>query len=439
MDVSQANIVKNDKKTIKAWAIFDWANSSYSLVISTAIFPVYYTTMAPDSIALFGNYIASDSLFAFSVSFAYIILAFASPLLSGIADYSGKRKFFLRLFTLIGSVACMSMFFFKGADQIWIGTVAFILATIGFAGGLVFYDSYIPLIATEDQYDKLSAKGFSYGYVGSVILLVMILTLVIKPDFYGITDPNLPPRIGFLMVGLWWLGFAQYTLFNLPKDSKKPFKSSMIAKGYTEIISVIKEALQMRNLKLFLLSLFLYYAGVQTVIYVATIFGKQELGMETNELIIIVLLIQLIGICGAHLFAWLSGKIGNKWALLIQIAIWALICIAAYFVHTKNAFYYLAASVGMVVGGIQALSRASYSKLLKKEEDDVTSFFSLYDVLYKLSIVVGTFLYGLVYQLTHDMRYSVLVLAILFILGFIVMSFVRFDQGKGENIVIQKS
>lgn len=429
-----AEIIKNDKKTIKAWAIFDWANSSYSLVISTAIFPVYYTTMSPETISIFGKNVSSSSLFTFSISFTYILLALFSPLLSGIADFSGRRKLFLRGFTFVGAIACMCMYFFKGPDQIWIGTVTFILATIGFAGGLVFYDSYLPLIVTEDRYDKVSAKGFSYGYVGSVILLIMILTMVIKPEMYGITDKSLPSRIGFLMVGLWWLGFSQYTLTNLPKDEKTPITSSTLGQGYREISKVIKEAMKMKNLKLFLLSLFLYYAGVQTVIYVATIFADQELNMGTTELIIIVLIIQLIGIVGAHAFAAISGKIGNKKALLIQIGIWTLICVAAYFINSKTSFYFLAGAVGMVVGGIQALSRASYSKLLKKGEDDVTSFFSLYDVLFKLSIVAGTFLFGIVNQITQDMRYSVLALGILFVSGFIVMTFVSFDEQKEMNV-----
>lgn len=426
------HIVKNDKKTIRAWAIFDWANSAYSLVISTAIFPVYYTTIAPPQVSVGGSEIASSSLFSFSISFAYIILALASPILSGMADYAGKRKFFLRIFTIVGALGCMTMFFFDSEQAIWLGTIAFILATIGYAGGLVFYDSYLPLITTEDRYDKVSAKGFSYGYVGSVILLIMILVIVMKPDWFGITDSTIPSRIGFLMVGLWWLGFAQYTIFNLPKDDDTKIEASMIGNGYREIIKVIKEALKMRNLKLFLLSLFLYYAGVQTVIYVATIFADQELKMETSELIMVVLIIQLIGIIGAYLFAYVSSKIGNKKALLIQIAIWACICVAGYFVTTKLSFYLLAGSVGMVVGGIQSLSRASYSKLLKKGEDDVTSFFSLYDVLFKFSIVGGTFLFGVVNQLTGDMRYSVMSLAVLFVLGFVVMMFVSFDDAERE-------
>jgi UMF1 family MFS transporter len=426
-------VIKNDKKTINAWAMFDWANSAYALVIATAIFPVYFTSTAPPEISVFGYEMSSSSLFTFSVSFAYILLAFITPLLSGIADYCGRRKFFLRAFTILGSIACMAMFFFKGESTIWVGTISFILATIGFAGGIVFYDSFLPIIVTKDKYDKVSAKGFSYGYFGSVILLIFILFMVMKPEVFGITDERLPSRIGFLLVGIWWLGFAQYTLNNLPKDDTTKFDFSSLSNGYREINNVFKEALKMRNLKLFLISLFLYFAGVQTVIYVATIFADQELKMSTPEIISIVLLIQIIGIAGAHFFAWVSKKIGNKKSLLIQIAIWFGICIVAYFTTTKPLFYGVAATVGMVVGGIQSLSRSSYSKLLKKGEDDLTSFFSLYDVLYKLSIVVGTFLFGFVNQVTNNMRYSVLVLAVLFVLGYIVMTFVSFDEDPGIN------
>jgi UMF1 family MFS transporter len=425
--------ILNDKKTIRAWAMFDWANSAYALVIATAIFPVYFTNTAPGTIEILDTTISSSTLFTFSVSFAYIFLAFLTPLLSGIADYCGRRKFFLRLFTFMGSIACMTMFFFKGEEQIWIGVTSFIIASIGFAGGIVFYDSYLPIIVTKDRYDKVSAKGFSYGYIGSVLLLIMILFIIMKPEVFGITDAKLPARIGFLMVGVWWLGFAQYTLTNLPKDDTTKFNYSSLINGYREINQVVKEARQMKNLKLFLISLFLYFAGVQTVVYVATLFADQEIKMSSTETIIIVLLIQLIGIAGAHFFAFVSKKIGNKKALLIQIGIWFLICISAYFTTTKPAFYCVAGAVGMVVGGIQSLSRSSYGKLLKRGEDDLTSFFSLYDVLYKLSIVVGTFLFGFVNQVTNNMRYSVLVLAVLFISGYVVMTFVNFDEDPGIN------
>jgi UMF1 family MFS transporter len=233
---------KNNEKVIRSWAIFDWANSAYALVISTAIFPSFFIAYSPAKINILGLELSNNALYSFAVSFSYIIIAALSPILSGMADFSGRRMFFLKMFTLIGAINCSILFFFKGEAQMWLGTSAFILATIGFAGSLVFYDSYLPLIATEDQFDKISARGYSYGYVGSVILLLFILAMILKPQVFGIVNENLPARIGFLLVGIWWLGFAQITFKNLPKDSLNKLNFSSITNGYSEIKRVLIKA-----------------------------------------------------------------------------------------------------------------------------------------------------------------------------------------------------
>lgn len=409
---------KNNKKTIQAWAFFDWANSAYSLVISTAIFPGYFVAYSPPIIKILGIEFTNTALYSFIVSFSYVIIASLSPILSGLADYTGKRKFFLRLFTIIGSLNCIILFFFNEVPEFWIGASAFILATIGFAGSQVFYDSYLPIIATEDQFDKVSAKGYSYGYIGSVLLLVVILTMVVKPQLFGIQDAQLAPRIGFVLVGLWWLGFAQITIRKMPADQWTKIKLNMLGEGYKEIKKVYHQAKKDANIVSFLTGFFLFSAGVQTVVYLATIFAEKELKMETSELILVVLIIQLIAIAGAHLFSLVSKKIGNKKALLIQIMVWIIICLLAYFTATKNMFYFTAALVGLVLGGIQSLARSTYSKILQPYgENDLTSFFSLSDVLYKSSVVGGTLIFGLVNQITGNMRYSVLALALLFVLS----------------------
>lgn len=411
----------NNKKTINAWAIFDWANSAYALVISTAIFPGYFEEYTPKEITLGFLTFSNSSLYSFAVSFSYIIIASLSPLLSGIADFSGRRMFFLKMFTLIGSIACTALYFFKGEPQLWLGTSAFILATIGFAGSLVFYDSYLPLIVTEDKYNKVSAKGFTYGYIGSVILLIVILMMIQKPDWFGIADGQIGARIGFLLVGIWWLGFAQYTFKYLPKDKKVLFTFSMIKNGYKEVYNAFQRVKKMPDIRSFLLAFFFYSAGVQTVIYLATIFAKKELDFATAELILLVLILQLVAIGGAYMFSTLGNKKGNKFSILTMIVIWVVICIAAYFTYDKVFFYIIAGFVGMVMGGIQSLSRASYSMLIPEKEQDTTSYFSFYDVVYKSAIVGGTFLFGLVDNITNNMRYSVLTLAFLFIAGFYFM------------------
>ena len=413
---------KNDKKIVNAWALFDWANSAYALVISTAIFPVYFIKFTPDIINLGGITFSNSALYSFAVAFSYIIIAFLSPLLSGMADYGGRKKFFLQLFTIIGSISCILLYFFKGEPQLWLGTSAFILATIGFAGGIVFYNAYLPMIVTEDRYDKVSAKGFAMGYLGSVILLVVILVMIQRPQWFGISDPQLPARLGFLMVGVWWIGFAQITFKYLPKDTRVKSDENLFTKGFQEIKMVFGKLKHQPWLKRFLLAFFFYSAGVQTVIYLATVFAEKELSFESSELILLVLILQLVGIGGAYFFAWVSKKTSNKISITIMLIIWIIICVGAYFTHGKMLFYILAAMVGMVMGGIQAISRSTYSKMLEDKEHDTTSYFSFYDVLYKVAIVAGTFLFGIVDNITGNMRYSVLVLGAFFIVGLIILN-----------------
>jgi UMF1 family MFS transporter len=413
--------IMNDKKIVNSWAFFDWANSAYALVISTAIFPIYFTANTPEIVHILGLEFTNSSLYTFAVSFSYIIIAFMSPILSGIADYSGRKKYFLKIFTIVGSLACSALWFFDGVGTYWIGTLGFIVATIGFAGALVFYNAYLPEIATEDQYDLVSAKGFAYGYVGSVILLIIILFMISKHDMFGFPTEKTPIRIGFLLVGVWWLFFGFISFKGLPNDLNKEKQDNIVQKGYQEIKNVFAELQDRPNIKRFLASFFFCSAGVQTVIYVASIFAKDELAFESTELITIILLLQLVGIIGAFLFAYISKQTTNKTSLIISIVIWIIICVAAFFVSTKPQFYIIAATVGLVMGGIQSMSRSTYSKLLDEGEDDTTSYFSFYDVVYKLAIVLGTGSFAMVDYITRDMRYSILVLALYFVIGLLLL------------------
>lgn len=428
MSVPQ-KILVNDKRTINGWAFFDWANSAYSLVISTAIFPIYFIAVTNDRIDLFGRLVENSVFYSYLVSGSFLIVALFSPLLGGIADYGDKRMFFMRLFSTVGSIACVFLFFFESHFQIVLGSIAFGVATIGHASSIIFYDAYLPDIATPDRYDKVSAKGFAFGYIGSVLLLLFVIFMSLKPEVFGIApDSRLPYRIGFALVGVWWFGFSQITFRRLPKSKMDGFEDGIIKKGYLEIKAVIKELKHKKNIQKFLTAFFFYSAGVQTVIYLATVFAEKELAFESSELIATVLLLQLVAIAGAFSFAWLSKKLGNKRALLIAISIWFGICLAASFVDSKLLFYGIAALVGLVLGGIQSLSRSTYSKLLDNDEEELTSYFSFYDVLYYLSVVFGTFAFGMVEQLTHNIRYSVLVLALFFVLGFMLLRRVKLEQ-----------
>ncbi len=423
---SDTTVLLDDKKVIRAWALFDWANSAYSLVISTAIFPIYYIAMSPDHLNILGLEVSNSALYSISISFSYLLIAMIAPILGGIADYGDKRLYFLKIFTTIGAFSCIGLYFFNGIPTVWLGTIAFIISTVGFAGSLIFYDAFLPSIASEENYDKVSAKGYAFGYVGSVILLVFILLMSQKPTLFGMAeDSSLPYRVGFVLVGIWWFSFAQYSFSQLPKDKGGKLAKGIVRHGYNELKDVFGQLKNQKNLKRFLISFFFYSAGVQTVIYLATVFAEKELNFESAELILTVLILQIVAIFGAFLFARVSKRRGSKKALIIMICIWIAICIAAYFTHTKAFFFGIAFFVGLVLGGIQSSSRASYSKLLAKNEDDLNSYFSFYDVLFYLSVVFGTFAFGLIDNITNNLRYSVLILALFFVISLFYLSKVK--------------
>ncbi|MBX2814372.1 MAG: MFS transporter [Saprospiraceae bacterium] len=426
--MSSTTIQLNNKKTVNGWAFFDWANSAYALVITTAIFPNYYMSMTNETIRVLGFDINNSSLYAFAISGSYLTVSFLLPLLSGMADYSGRRMSFMRLFTWIGSLSCLMLFFFTSATEVGIGLGFFMLATIGFEGGKVFYNSYLPLISSEDQYDRISAKGFAYGYIGSVILLMINLAMLLHPEWFGLRDGGLAARVCFVMVGLWWIGFAQIPFKRLPQEIKQKLQGALFRRGLLEIKSVWKELKPQRNIRRFLISFFCYSAGVQTVIFLAATFAEKELQFDATELIVIVLILQLVAIGGAYAFAALSKWRGNKLSLIGMLLIWISICFMAYGVTEKLQFYLVAALVGLVMGGIQSLSRSTYSKLIEGNNEKATSYFSFYEVLEKLAIVFGTASFGFIDQISGGMRNSVLVLAIYFIIGLLILLSVQISS-----------
>ncbi|MCF6348957.1 MAG: MFS transporter [Flavobacteriaceae bacterium] len=434
---------KGNKKLINAWAFYDWANSVYPLVITTAVFPLFYgiITGGKDAqVTFLGTQWNNTVLYSYTLSFSFLVVAFISPILSSIADYMGNKKRFLQFFCLLGSFSVMALYFFDGIDRLWVGITFSILASIGFWGSLVFYNAYLTEIAYPEQQDKVSAKGFIHGYLGSVILLIIILTMLQKPEWYGFIDhplqdgettPVFAFQISFLLVGVWWLGFAQYTFYHLPNNTfkRKPEKD-FIFKGFKELKLVWKEVKELPVLKIFLASFFLFSAGVQTIIVLAGKFGDEELGLPILNLIITILLIQLVAVLGAYLFSRISDKIGNIKTLKITIVIWVLVSFGAYLLPGESPnvdmyFYALGGVLGLVLGATQTLARSTYSKLIPEDTQDNATYFSFFDVTEKIAIVIGTFSFGLVHSLTGSMRSSVLVLSIFFFLGFVVMSFMK--------------
>lgn len=423
----------NNKRVTNGWAMFDWANSVYSLVITSSIFPIYYANateaaFGSDVVDFFGIKVVNTVLYSYSLSAAFLIIAFLSPLLSGIADYSGKKMQFMKAFTYLGGLACCALFFFDGSNLL-LGIVASMLAAIGYAGGFLFNNAYLPEIATPDRFDRLSAKGYSLGYLGSVILMIVCLLLIQMPDTFGLAGAGIASRISFLMVGLWWMGFAQIPFNRLPKNPHaRPEGKNYLLNGYKELRKVFKSLGQLPIMRSYLLAFFFFNTGVQTIMYLATLFGDKELNLEAGQLITTILLIQLVGIAGSYLFARVSERMGNKFAIMVMLFIWVGICIAAYFVTTAGHFYGLAFTVGLVMGGMQSLSRATFSKLIPTSTIDNASYFSFYDVLDKVSVVLGAFIYGLVEQLTGSMRNSSLALCALFVLGMAALVLTRLNQ-----------
>ncbi len=416
------------KKVINGWAMYDWANSSYSLIIVSAIFPAYYTFIAPEKVNFIGRTYDRASLASYSIAFSFLIIAILSPILSSIADYKGNKKAFMQFFCYLGSTACIALTFLT-AENISYGIICSILGSIGFCGSIVFYNAHLPEIAAEEDQDKVSAKGFAMGYVGSVILMIICLAAIMLNDSLHWGWGTWPTRLSFLAVGLWWAGFAQIAFKNLPPSSpaKQHPDRSIFINGFYELKKVWKELSNYPVTKRFLRSFFFYNMGVQTVMYLATYFASEEIKMETSQLIITILIIQVVAIGGALLFSRISKRLGNIFTLGIIILIWIGVCIGAYFVHTVSQFYVLAFTVGMVMGGIQSMSRSTYSKLLPPTKD-TASYFSFYDVCDKIGTVIGTLSFGYVSEFFGGMRNSVLALMSFFIIGGILLLFV--DPGK---------
>lgn len=414
------------KKVVNAWAMYDWANSVYNLVITTTFFPIYFLAVTKkeewangESVPFLGQSFRNSSLYDYSLAVAYFLVAISYPVLTSIADSRGNKKSFLRFFCYMGAFGCSSLYFFDGSS-LWIGIVGLIMGAMGYAGSLVFYNAYLPEIAAPADRDRISAKGYSMGYIGSVLLQIIGFALVVSMK----GSEGEATRITFLLTGIWWFGFAQITFRGLPQVNRTELKKvNVLTDGFKEIGKVYREVKQMPVLKRFLRGFFFYSMGVQTVMLAATQFGSKVLGLPDTNLIITVVLIQLVAIAGAILMSRLSSRYGNLRVLMGVVFFWMLICLAAFgTVQFKEAggsaevpFYGLAIAVGLVMGGIQSLSRSTYSKLMP-ETKDTASYFTYYDFSEKVAIVLGLFAFGFIDE-RLGMKYSVLSLIVFFVIG----------------------
>lgn len=429
------DLPKGSKKLLNAWAVYDWANSVYNLVISSAIFPIFYGALTlvkdengnilDDTITFLGFDFNNDTLISYVTAAAFLVVSILSPLLSGVADYVGNKKIFMKFFCYLGAVSCIGLFWFS-LDHLWFGLLCYFLALIGFWASLVFYNSYLPDIAFPEQQDKISAKGYSLGYIGSVILLCICLAMILMHETFGFEDEGLPTRLSFVLTGVWWIGFSQYTYYYLPKGNKKQkFTKHLLFNGFKELKKIWNNLGENKSLKRYLTAFFVYSMAVQTIMLVATYFGIEELDWGETDvtvgLIVSILLIQLVAVLGAFLTSRASAKFGNINTLIVLNIIWICICIYAYSITTPEQFYVTAGFVGLVMGGIQSLSRSTYSKLIPEGAVDTASYFSFYDVAEKIGIVIGMFSYGFVAQITGSIRYAILFFILFFAVGLILL------------------
>lgn len=439
--MSNSNL--NNPKTVRAWYMYDWANSVYSLVISSAIFPIYYEAVTNVNgnqvVSFMGFQIVNSVLYSYALSISFLIVALMLPLLSGMADYSGRKKSFMKFFVWLGSMACAGLYFFTDVRHLWWGLLCAMLASIGYSASLVFYDAFLPEIVTEDRYDRTSARGYAMGYYGGVVLMVICLVLIMNPATFGFNGdkPGLQAtRFSFVLTGLWWVGFSFIPFRHLPEQTGNNGQGigNLWTNGYHEILKVWKSLRRQPYLRRYLIAFFCYNSGVQTVMYLAALFGTEVLHLKDDSLIATILIIQVVGAIGAWLSARLSSRFGNRSMLIVMNFIWMAVCIGAYLTRTEYQFYALAVVVGIIMGGIQSLSRATYAKLIPGDTVDHASYFSFYDVAFNVSIVLGVFSYGFVNHLTGNMRNSALFLTVYFMLGVIMLLSV-----KSRDITINKN
>lgn len=435
---------KGDKKVIRAWTMYDWANSSYSLTITSAVFPAFYvalTTGDSNADLVLERYgVRAASAYPWALSVGFLIIAAIAPILSGIADHRGNKKRFLQFFCYLGAASCAGLAFFS-LEHFWLGLGLVALACIGFSGSLIFYDAFLPEIAEKEDHDRVSARGYTMGYIGSVILLIFNLVMVMMPDAFHLPKTitllghefgGVAARISFVTVALWWAGWAQIPFARLPLGTPADDvgRVNVFTSGYRELRKTWNELRRTTRLKRFLLAFFVLNMGIQTVMYLAANFAKQEVkGVDEHgavvpitdaALITSILIIQLVAAVGAVLFVRLSKRFGNVKALMIGSVVWIGACAFAFALHWTTEFYILASVVGLVMGGSQALSRSTYAKFLPETEDHA-SFFSFYDVSYYVGTVLGTAVYGTVYAITGDLRDTVIGIAAFFVIGLLLL------------------
>ncbi len=430
---------KNDKRTIFGWCMYDWANSAYSTTVAAALLPNYFArVIVPERGVQIGNTLLSaTSLWGYMISAAALFVFLFAPILGAISDFSSAKKKFLISFAYTGSLFAILLYFCRSGD-VGRTVILFIISQIGYVGANVFYDSFLPQIASEDKMDWVSSKGFSLGYIGGGLQFAIALALVAGHRAIGISQ-ELAARIGIAMAGLWWAGFTIFTLKYLreaeavqkiPEAYKsKPKCVAYALIGFKRTFATMRKVRRFRHLLLFLIAFMIYNDGIQTVINMATIYGTEELELSVTVLMVTLLIIQVVAAGGALLFGRLAGKIGAKRAVMLSLVLWCGVVTYAYFLRTAAEYFVLGVVVGIVLGGSQALRRSLYASMVPEEAS--AEFYGFYSVFNKFSAIWGPFVFALIRQITGTARLSIISLMVFFVVGLILLAFV--DEEKAAK------
>ncbi len=414
------------KKTAFSWMLYDFGNSAFATTIMAAVLPVFYYDVAAVGV----NENLAASFWGYSQSIAVLIVAILAPVLGAISDYSAAKKKFLRFFAYMGMIASVLLAFVGEGDYIF-ASILLIVGTIGFSGGNVFYDAFLPEIANEDEIDKISTAGFAWGYIGGGLLLAINILMILKHDWFGIPNATVASQLSFASVGVWWFLFSLPLFKNIQEEKKVRAKreQSYIAIGFTRVTSTFKEIKQYKQLLIFLLAFWMYNDGISTIIKMATIYGR-DIGIDGNSLIAALLITQFVGIPFTFLFGGIAKKFTAKKALTFTLYFYMGIVVLGYFMTSALHFYLLAVCVGFVQGGAQSLSRSIFGRMVPDNRH--AEFFGFYGISSKFAAIFGPFLFALVGQLTGSSRLGIISLIIFFIGGIILLKFVNVEKGMQE-------
>jgi UMF1 family MFS transporter len=419
------NRPRDHARTVRAWCLYDWANSAFAATVMAALYPPFFR-----SLAVAGGLSESRATAAwgYTASIALAIVAVSAPVLGAIADHTGTRKRFLGTFAVVG-VAATASFTFNGDDTWLLAAGLYILANIGFAGGNVFYESLLPSVASPVELDRVSARGYALGYLGGGILLVVNALWVVQPRLFGMPDAGTAVRAAFLSVAVWWALFSMPLFRRVPEppaDPRPGAPTNPVAAGFGRLAVTFREIRRYRHLLVFLVAFWIYNDGISTIIKMATAYGD-EIGIGVPDMIAALAITQFVGFPFALLFGRLGERIGTKSAILLALAIYAVICVGGFFMTTPLHFYLLATAVGTVQGGSQALSRSLFAAMVPRHK--TAEFFGFFGASGKFAGIFGPLLFAVISQLTGESRLSIVALIVFFLVGGMVLT--RVDVAGG--------